>query len=173
MSFPTITAATTRVNWFWAVITLLLAPLLLSAWRTKSERGRLVGGGIVMAYAALRVGIDLAGSDVRVHRDFYSLTAQILPILVLALVIEARFLRGDAEDMFPKIAAVFILSLGEASALVEVARGDEYVTSRASFGQVVASLVCALAALIALGPTSVEKTEEENTTRDAGGKGGG
>jgi hypothetical protein len=126
--------------------------LLLCALGTGSaayfsrSRALRAGGAAMAILFGVEVVVHLVADHVHVHRDFYAIAAQVLPVLILALVIEGRFLaRGEAS-----VAAVALLNMtiGEAASLYAVATGDDYITGRAILGAAIGALLGTTVALV-------------------------
>lgn len=68
-----------------------------------------------------------AGSLSPLRTDFYSVAAQVLPVLVLTVIIEARFQRGRAgsANALVKLTYIVVMGLGEVSALQCLAVGSD------------------------------------------------
>jgi peptidoglycan/LPS O-acetylase OafA/YrhL len=76
--------------------------------------------GSVIAFGELTASL-------RIRADFYEMTAQVLPIVMLAVVVEGRFFRGlERRETTGRVVLktfLFLPILGEAAALVCVAQG--------------------------------------------------
>lgn len=75
------------------------------------------------------LGLGDLTARVHIKLGFYSVLAQVLPILLLAVVVEGRYFRGldhrESFDRFLLRGLLYMPVLGEAAALVCVAQGHD------------------------------------------------
>jgi hypothetical protein len=90
--------------------------------QSRTQRLRVVGTYSIILPLVLFGLVAVDTSGLRGDLRFYELSAQILPILVLALIVEARlFGRGDGQvAAYAAMSLVMLAGLGEASALTAV-----------------------------------------------------
>jgi hypothetical protein len=115
-------------------------------------------GGLIALEALLTVAIGVLASP-HLNRDFFTTTSQILPVLLLAVVIDLRRSLSAREGT----SAVFLLlvlsfAAGEVVALAIVANRKQVITSSWWLGIVVASLVALSLLVIVAG--LVERDDE-------------
>jgi hypothetical protein len=96
-----------------------------AAWNDRVDRR------ISLTIGAVLMILGLGDLTARVHikLDFYSVLAQVLPILLLAVVVEGRYFRSlDRREPFDRFflkGLLYMPVLGEAAALVCVAQGHD------------------------------------------------
>lgn len=75
------------------------------------------------------VGLGDATAWTRPHLAFYGTLAQVLPILVLAMIVEGRYFRGlERRESFARFllkSLLYVPLIGEAAALICLARGQD------------------------------------------------
>lgn len=101
-------------------------------WNARVDRRvSLLAPTLLMLY-----GAGLASSRVHVRQAFYAVLAQVLPVLMLAVVVEGRYFRniGHREplDRFLLRGLLLLPALGELSALIVLAEGHDTLWLRGS-----------------------------------------
>jgi hypothetical protein len=108
-----------RMGWTTALGVFVFSLFLISLWLFP-ELCRRYGLGIAFVVFAATASI-LKGSHA--ERGFYEAAAQVIPVLFLALAVEARFsIIGKTDtDTYLRLAAIYALGIGEFGSLSALA----------------------------------------------------
>jgi hypothetical protein len=95
------------------------------AWNARIDR-RI---SLTVGAALMILGLGDLTARVHIKLAFYAVLAQVLPILLLAVVVEGRYFRGlnrrESFDRFLLRGLLYMPVLGEAAALICVAQGHD------------------------------------------------
>jgi hypothetical protein len=98
---------------------------LFAAWNARVDR-RI---SLTIGAALMILGLGDLTTRVHIKLAFYAVLAQVLPILLLAVVVEGRYFRGldhrESFDRFLLRGLLYMPVVGEAAALVCVAQGHD------------------------------------------------
>jgi hypothetical protein len=115
-------------SWFVSLAAVLIVGSIALLVRPSIETLRAFVGYFrwLLVVLAFVVGSLAVGVDPKAQPEFFSVSAQIIPVLLLAIALEARML-GTMRDKTDLVLAVFVVSflaLGEFFALRAVAHGS-------------------------------------------------
>jgi hypothetical protein len=157
-----------------------------AAWNARVDR-RI---SLTVGAALMVLGLGDLTSKVHIKLAIYAVLAQVLPILLLAVVVEGRYFRGldrrESFDRFLLRGLLYMPMLGEAAALVCVAQGrdSELLRGTALFALGVTVMLLLLyasygpatdramkASAVATGVERVKAANENSTRRKGEGVG--